>query len=49
MGNRLYFILRNEKALEYAAANGGPSNLGLLSTWDDRSDAPKMPKFWKNF
>jgi hypothetical protein len=39
---RLYFVLWNYKALEYLAANGGPSNLDLLSKWDKIEDAPRL-------
>ena len=39
---RLYFVLWNKKALEYLAADGGPSNLELLSKWDTIQDAPRL-------
>jgi len=38
----LYFVLWNRAALSYLAANGGPSNLELLSKWDALPDAPRL-------
>jgi hypothetical protein len=38
----LYFVLWNKPALSYLAANGGASNLELLSQWDALPNAPRL-------
>jgi hypothetical protein len=42
MKGQLYFVLWNEEALKYLAANGGPNNLELLANWDKTTDAPRL-------
>jgi hypothetical protein len=38
----LHFAVWNAPALEYLAANGGPTNIELLSKWDEIEEAPRL-------
>jgi hypothetical protein len=39
---RIYFVLWTKESLHFLAENGGPENLNLLSSWDKRTDAPRL-------
>lgn len=46
LGHLAYFHW-NEKSLKYLAENGGPENLAVLASWDERN-APRMGHYiWK--
>lgn len=52
MSKLLNFIVWRKEQLEYLRDNGGPEDLGLLTTWGRNPNKPKPPSFevhWQNF
>jgi hypothetical protein len=51
MSDLLNFIVWRRPQIEYLLDNGGPDNLGLLTSWgrDDRPRPPQFETYWGNY